>query len=68
MYVVALCKYVANMSFVTISMNLSTEAKANDLSTFMETEIGVKTEVVFNHGTRSSTTKLQTWKARSARR
>ena len=57
------------MFFVIVSMNLSTEAKANDLSTFMETEIGVKTEVVFNQGTRSSTKRgFKLGMARSARR
>ena len=57
----ALLRSVANMFFITVSMNLRTEQQAANLSDFIQAEYGVKTNPVFNQGTRSATLKtLQT--------
>ena len=57
----ALLRSTANMFFFTVSMSLRSEAAAEELCTFMQ-EYGVKTDPVFNQGSRAVTKKrLQGW-------
>ena len=58
----ALLRSTANMFFFTVSMSLRSEAAAEELCTFMEEEYGVKTDPVFNQGSRAVTKKrLRGW-------
>ena len=56
-----LLRQVANMYFVTVSMTLKSQADAEKLSALIEEQFKVKTDPVFNQGTRNATKKqLQT--------
>lgn len=58
----AMLRSVINMFFVTVTMNLTSEARAKQLSDFMEAELKVEAVPFFHQGSRASTKKnLQTW-------
>ena len=53
----ALLRAVANMFFVTVSMNIRDEGRAKELCQIIQEELQVATDPVFNQGTRDSTVK-----------
>ena len=58
----ALLRNVANMYFVTISMNTPNEEKAAEIVAWLERELHVTADAVYNQGNRDSTKKiLQSW-------